>query len=316
MVARPVPGGKCGGTARGRRTVLTQLLALPVAGAVRAAAVSPARPGSLTRLPVGAGDGLADRKVQVWLPPDFDRRQSHAVLYMHDGQMLFDPAGTWNGKAWQVDITATTLLGQHQLRPFIIVGIDNDPQRRHAEYFPQAALQHLQPPTLRSQFINEALGARPAADAYLRWIVTQVKPAVDDRYPTLPGHDNTFMMGSSMGGLISLYAACQYPQVFGGVAALSTHWIGSFERNTQIPAALRQYLENHLPPPAHLRLYLDRGTQGLDALYDDAQRDIDVLLHKRGYSDRVLQSRVFEGATHDEVSWAARVDQPLRWLLG
>lgn len=100
------------------------------------------------------------------------------------------------------------------------------------------------------------------------------------------------------------------------VAALSTHWIGTFERNDEIPAALLAYLRRRLPNAGDCRLYMDRGTGTLDALYDDAQRQVDELLLEKGYRPPYFVSKVFEGAAHDEDSWGTRLDEPLGFLLG
>ncbi len=272
--------------------------------------------GRIERLGLLQAAGIAARPVDVWLPPGFERRRRHAVLYVHDGQMLFEPTGTWNGKSWQLHRVAAGLLAAGRLRDVIIVAIHNDPARRHAEFFPQAALQDLQPAALREAFIAQALSDRPAADDYLRFMVEVVKPAIDAAYPVLTDRESTFIMGSSMGGLISLYALCERPKIFGGAAALSTHWIGSFERNTAIPAALLAYLRRRLPPAGSCRIYMDRGTRDLDALYDLAQSQADALLQQLGYRAPDVVSRVFPGATHDEDAWRNRVAEPLTFLLG
>jgi enterochelin esterase-like enzyme len=298
-----------------RRTMFWLALGAGLADCTPVAAAPAVDQGRLERLPALGRAGIAARPVDVWLPPGFDRRRRYAALYMHDGQMLFDPRGTWNRKAWEVDRVIAGLLAVGRVRNVIVIGIHNDPSRRHAEFFPEAAITDLEPAALRTTFIAEALGGRPAADDYLRFLVEVVIPQVNAAYPVLGGRESTFIMGSSMGGLISLYALCEYPQVFGAAAALSTHWIGSFERNTQIPAALLAYLRRRLPAAGGSRIYMDRGTRDLDALYDDAQRQVDTLLEERGYRPPNFKSRVFKGATHDEDAWRARLAEPLEFLL-
>jgi hypothetical protein len=119
-----------------------------------------------------------------------------------------------------------------------------------------------------------------------------------------------------MGGLISAYAVCEYPQVFGGAACLSTHWIGIHERNEAMPSAALAYLRQKLPPPESLRLYMDRGTTELDALYDQAQPRIDVLMAEKGFKAPNFVTRVFEGTGHNEDAWAQRLHIPMSHLLG
>lgn len=254
------------------------------------------------------------RHVEVWLPPGFDANQRYAVLYMHDGQMLFDPSTTWNKKAWRVDDVAARLMAEGTVRDFIIVAAWNNGELRHAEYFPAGFLPHL-PADVRAKFETEAFKGRSLSDDYLRFLVKELKPVIDARYPTLTGRDDTFTMGSSMGGLISLYALCEYPEVFGAAAALSTHWIGRHERNDEVPNAALAYLREKLPKPGSARLYMDRGTTELDALYDESQPRIDALLAELGYTAPFFTTRVFEGAGHNENDWHDRVDQPLAFLL-
>jgi predicted alpha/beta superfamily hydrolase len=288
---------------------------LIAAGTLAVAAPGTARPGTLESLRIGGGHGIAPRQVQVWLPPGFNRNTRYAVLYMHDGQMLFSNEQTWNGQSWDIDRTLATLLEKGVIRDVIVVAIPNDPNRRHAEFFPDAALQFLHPPALREAFVAQSLGQRPAAKAYLEFLVDIVKPEVDARYPTDPSRNGTFIMGSSMGGLISLYALCEYPHIFSGAASLSTHWIGSFKRNTEIPRSLRDYLERRLPPANSVRIYMDRGTEGLDALYADAQREVDSMMLHKGFAAPRFQSRIYQGAGHDEKAWRQRSAEPLRFLL-
>lgn len=310
-----------------RRQALALLGALPIAAAaptVAPAAASDSSAAALPRVTSGRLERLADfpsrhvapRHVDIWLPASYDGHRRHAVLYMHDGQMLFDPATTWNRKAWRVDAIAAPLIGSGALRDFIVVGPHNGGAARHAEFYPQGFLEHLEPATFRQAFIDKALQGRPRADDYLRFLVEELKPAIDARYATLPGRAETCVMGSSMGGLISVYALLSHPEVFGAAAALSTHWIGTFERNRELPTAAVAWLREHLPTdPTRSRLYMDRGTTTLDALYDEAQPMVDALLRGRGLGAPDWVSRVFDGAGHDEDAWSARLPVPLRFLL-
>ena len=155
------------------------------------------------------------------------------------------------------------------------------------------------------------------SDAYLRFLVDELKPAIDARYPTRPEREATFLMGSSMGGLISAYALAEYPQVFGGAACLSTHWIGIHQRNDEVPSAAIAYLRSALPAPDTVRWWMDRGTTELDAQYDQAQPRIDALMSEKGFVPGPrYQTRVYEGTGHNERAWAGRLHEPLRFLLG
>lgn len=282
---------------------------------IEASAQQP-RFGRVERWPQLASRWVDARHVEVWLPPGYDGQRPHAVLYMHDGQMLFDASRTWNRQAWAVDQVAAPLLAAGTLRDFIVVGVWNNGPLRHAEYYPQGFLAQLQPESLRESFVREALAGRPRADDYLRFLVEELKPAIDAQYATEPAREATFVMGSSMGGLISLYALCRHPELFGGAAALSPHWIGSRERNAELPAAALAWLDRHLPAPERVRLYMDRGSTELDALYEPAQSQVDALLARKGFAEPRFISRRFEGEGHNERAWHKRLHLPLRFLLG
>jgi enterochelin esterase-like enzyme len=241
---------------------------------------------------------------------------------MQDGQALFDARTTWNGQSWSADLAVSKLVKEGRIPETIIVGVWNAGPWRYAEYYPQKVLARV-PKALRQEYIESGMQGKPLADAYLRFLVEELKPAIDRRYATRPGPESTFVMGSSMGGLISLYAICEYPKVFGGAAGLSTHWVGlptawGLERVRQasLPLAMLNYLSERLPDPATHKIYIDRGDDALDILYAPSQRLAEEVLRDRGYTTARASSRVFEGLGHRETDWAARLVQPLEFLLG
>lgn len=303
-----------------RRDLLRRVGALGGLAMLPACSRSPPLPtaasGRIERWADWPSRHVAPRHVDIWLPPGFTPEGSHAVLYMHDGQMLYDDASTWNGKSWNLPATAGPLIAAGQLRPFIVVGVWNSGATRFAEYFPEGILDQLPEGPERERLLAEGLGGKRLGDAYLRYLVEELRPAIEARYGTATGRANTMIAGSSMGGLISLGALCEYPMVFGGAACLSTHWIGGFQRNAVVPAAALVYLRTKLPPPGQHRLYMDRGTADLDGQYDEAQAAVDGMLQGRGYGLPMFTSRVFEGQGHNETAWGARLAQPLRHLLG
>jgi predicted alpha/beta superfamily hydrolase len=279
--------------------------------------------GRVERLAHFASQHVDARHVDVWLPDNFDALKASGqrfnVIYMHDGQMLFDARTTWNQQAWNVDRSITSLMQRGQIAPTLVVGIWNNGPLRHSEYFPQKYLQHMRPDA-REQLIQKGLQGKPRSDAYLRFIVEELKSAIDARYPTLTAPANTVIMGSSMGGLISVYAMNEYPHIFGGAAGLSTHWIGGFEPNSHMPLAAYVYLRDKLAEPQNHRLYQDHGTTELDALYAPYQVFINQLVRDRGYTEQGpaanFMSRVFEGTGHNEAAWAERFETPVLFLLG
>ena len=294
-------------------------MALALVAAPARAQATPPLPrvsaGRLERIEALPSKHVDTRPVDVWLPPGYDGRKPHAVLYLHDGQMLFDATTTWNRQAWEVDDVAAPLLAAGRLREFIVVAVHNNGKKRFPEYYPQKFMAHL-PEAARSGLMQRGLEGAPLADAYLRFLVEELKPTIDRRFATRTGRDDTVVMGSSMGGLISVYALLEYPRVFGAAAALSTHWITMFEDNEVFPAAALAYLREKLPAPGSLRLYMDHGTTELDAQYGPAQRRIDALLKERGFVPPQVVSRVFEGTGHNERAWSERLAIPLAFLLG
>ncbi|MDR2449078.1 MAG: hypothetical protein LBD52_03875 [Prevotellaceae bacterium] len=256
---------------------------------------------------------VENRNVDVWLPESFSSDKQYAVCYMHDGQNLFDAGGVWNSKEWQVDETVGKLMAQQEIEDVIVVGIWNNGRKRYTEYFPQKAIEYIEEP-FRNQLLALFLEC-PLADRYLQFIVTELKPFIDHTFPTFPEQGKTFISGSSLGALISLYALCEYPQVFYGAACLSTHWIGTFDYNEEIPAGICAYLEQSLPSPENHAIYFDYGTVGLDANYPEFQKNIDTVVKQKSYDDTSWTTIEFPGEDHNEKYWANRFHIPLIFLL-
>jgi predicted alpha/beta superfamily hydrolase len=245
----------------------------------------------------------------VWLPPGYnaDPARRYPVLYMHDGQNCFVPEDSSFGVAWEVQNALARLIAAEEASPVIIVGVWNIPERRHLEYCPRRPF--LAMPAEGIEILPGLIGV-PNSDAYLAFVVTELKLFIDAQYRTMPDCEHTFLMGSSMGGLISLYALCEYPAVFGGAGCVSTHW-------PIVAGIIMPYLREYLPDPATHRLYFDYGTEALDALYRPHQLLVDEVVASTGYTQgRNWVTREFPGAGHFEADWQARVHIPLRFLLG
>jgi enterochelin esterase-like enzyme len=278
--------------------------------------------GRIERLTMPATERLPERRVDVWLPDGYPAQAPYAVLYAQDGQMLYDAGTTWNRQEWRMDETAAAVITEGNLRPFIVVGVWNSGPTRHVDYFPQAAWAALTPEHRAELMKFEREPGQPLfvgevrSDAYLDWLVGTLKPEIDRRFATDPAREATAVMGSSMGGLISMYALLRHPEVFGGAACLSTHWPGAFDPNdARIPEAFLALLRERLPPPGTHRLYFDRGDATLDAWYPRWQDAADQVLRERGWESPWAVSVAVPGADHSEAAWAARLDQPLRLLF-
>ncbi len=265
--------------------------------------------GTVVRLEQVQSEQVKDRKVDVWLPDGYTKNEKYQVLYMHDGQMLFDTSITWNKQEWQLDEALQQLINDKKVPPTIVVGIWNT-DRRHAEYFPQQAFESL--PKTSQQKLSDQI----QSDAYLKYIVEEVKPLIDQQFSTHTDAEHTFIGGSSMGGLISMYALCEYPEVFGGAMCLSTHWIG-YERSDDnpVPQAFVDYLLEKLPEPHAHKFYFDYGTETLDQYYEPHQLRVDSVMIAKDYDNRFWKTAKFPGADHSEKSWAKRLHIPLTFVL-
>lgn len=269
----------------------------------------PGGTGLIERHPRFPSDLIQPRAVDVWLPPSYlsESGSRHPVIYMHDGQNLFDPAQSYAGVDWGMDEAVAKLSRANEITEPIIVGIWNTDQRWR-EYMPQKPLDLPGSEAIVAQFLERA-GGMPVSDSYLAFLANELKPYIDSHYRTLPEQPDTSVMGSSMGGLISLYAALEYPQVFGGAACLSTHWPAGED-------CLIEYLRVSLPAVAKQRFYFDYGTEGLDAAYEEwqiaANRVFGAAKYMRGVDWVSLK---FAGEEHSERSWRKRVHLALRFLL-
>ncbi len=278
--------------------------------------------GEIERFLNFKSDYIDARNVDVWLPNGYSDKEKYAVLYMHDGQMLYDAETSWNKQVWEVDEVARKLIAENKTRKFIVVGIWNNGLKRHPEYFPQKAYEKLT--TEQKEFVsNELLTKKkidqtfhPVSDSYLKFIVTELKPFIDRQFSTKTDRKNTFIAGSSMGGLISMYAICEYPKVFGGAACLSTHLSGIYQiDNNPVPQAFYDYLKSNLPNSKKHKIYFDYGDKTLDSLYPTLQKEVDKIMKQKGFSTKNWITKYFPGKDHSENAWHERFHIPLEFLL-
>ncbi|PKO18994.1 MAG: esterase [Chloroflexi bacterium HGW-Chloroflexi-10] len=267
-------------------------------------------PPSFTRLESFSSQFIPARHVDIWFPESYtsNPQRRYPVVYMHDGQNLFDPQLAYGGVDWGVVPAMQKLAAAGEAREAIIVGVWNSDRRFH-EYQPWRPFIE----TPRGQAVyakHQKEMGEIFSDDYLKFLVEELKPTIDLQYRTLPGPGDTVVMGSSMGGLISLYAICEYPQVFGGAGCVSTHW-------PVVRQLMINYMKLHLPDPQTHKIYFDFGTEGLDAQYETYQLKADKVMIKKKYkADIHWMTRKFEGATHHESAWRERVHIPLVFLLG
>ena len=266
------------------------------------------------------------RDVWIWFPPGYaeqsDRR--FPVIYMHDAENIFDRRLSNFDKEWAVDEAIVRMSGRGDLREWIVVGL-RSPVDRYQTLFPQKLFELL-PQDQRAMVSGIALGGIEAGkplrgDAYAAMLAVDLKRRVDREFRTLSGPQDTAVMGSSMGGLMSLYLIAEYPQVFGQAAGLSTHLPLSGpeagdpeQRAAEVAEAFRQYLTASEIDPARNRIYIDHGTATLDAFYPPYFKAFDVMMADLGWTSQAYESRAFFGMEHEENAWAQRLDIPLSFL--
>lgn len=233
-----------------------------------------------------------DRTVVVYLPPAYDPASvaRYPVLYLHDGQNVFDRATSFADE-WHVDETAQRLILARRIEPIIIVGIYNTGERRVDEYTPTP----------------EADKGGGHADDYGRMLVEELKPFIDREYATRPGVANTAMGGSSLGGLLTLHLGLRYSETFGKLAALSPSvWWDERVIVREVDA---------LPGKLPLRIWLDAGTREGRDVIPDVRALKDALVAKGWAIAKDLMYVEAPGGEHNEQSWAKRVGPVLTYLF-
>lgn len=255
--------------------------------------------GNIQEHPGFASRLLGNRRdVLVYLPPGYRRSRTrrYPVLYLHDGQNVFDAATAFGGSEWGVDETAQRLAEQNLIDPVIIVAVANTGEARIHEYAPSRGR------------IDE--GQRKRSKGLLRqyggFLINELKPFIDARYRTLTGPEYTGLGGSSLGGLASMVLGLWFPNVFRRLAIMSP----SIWWDNEILYKMIDKIDEEARPP--LKIWLDTGTH--EPGWERARVLRDGLLEKgwRLYDD--LHYFEDEGAEHTERAWAHRIDAALRFL--
>lgn len=234
-----------------------------------------------------------DRTLIVYLPPGYDEENAvrYPVLYLHDGQNVFDRATAF-GEEWHVDESAQQLIMDGEIQPIIIVGIYNTGEFRIDEYTPTSESRR---------------GRGGHADDYGRMLVEELKPFIDRTYKTLPSAASTAVGGSSLGGLLTMHLGLRYPTAVGKLAVLSPSvWWDNRVLLTEVEA-----LTHKLP----LKIWLDAGTDEGSETLANARALRDALLAKGWMLDVDLAYLEVQGGGHNEASWGARVGAVLKFLF-
>ncbi len=244
--------------------------------------------GTVLSHPAMKGKGIRDRDVVVWLPPNYDTTGStkYPVLYMHDGQNIFDPATSAFGIEWRVDETCDSLIKSGAIQPLIVVGIYNTSDRS-LEYVPGKS-----------------------GTAYMNFVAKQLKPFIDSAYHTAPDAAHTLTAGSSLGGLISFMLAWQYPGVFSKAICMSP----AFKVNRIDYVKDVTFYKGKKKPVA---FYIDNGGVGLDSQLQPGVNAMLAALRRKGYvQDADVKYVPDIRAKHSEASWAKRFPEAITWTMG
>ena len=271
--------------------------------------------GSVKRIENFQSKFVPARNVDVWLPEGYDGKKKYSVVYMHDGQMLFDSTLCWNRKEWKIDEVFSKLIRENKIERCIVIGIWNNGSERISEYFPTKIFNNIDPKISKSLSDKYCNGKGANGDNYLKFLVGELKPYIDKNFLTNDDKDHTSIMGSSMGGLISIYAISEYPEIFGGAACMSTAWFSFTEPNYEVPNAVFQYLRSNMATPWGHKMYMDYGTGESDKPYELTQSFVDLIAKGKGYNDYNYMSKVYPKAKHDEIAWSERLNVPVEFLL-
>jgi enterochelin esterase-like enzyme len=291
-------------------------------------------PNGWTRLTAPSGRGqlyvlrdftsshLAARDLYVWTPDGVDEATRLPVLYMQDGQNLFDARLVPFGVAWEADASLSRLIDAGRIAPTIVVGVACT-EDRFAEYAPALILDLLPAPA--RQAVVDAWPGAPKSAAYARMLIEEVKPLVDAAFPTLPDRESTFLGGSSMGAVVAAELLARHADVFAGAALLSAHFSllpvteaeplpEGFAKD--VARAVGLFARRHMPRAGSHRLWLDRSTLSIDRFYPPSHAAFVEALQALGYAEGDdLSVRAYDGVGHDEGAWRERLDEALAFLL-
>lgn len=234
------------------------------------------------------------RNVIIYLPPDYDKQEARRfpVLYLNDGQNLFDSATAFNGQEWGVDETAQRLILKGMIEPLIIVGIYNTGEKRIDEYAPT---------------VDPRQKRGGKADLYGRFIVEELKPFIDQNYRTMAGPEFTGLGGSSLGGLLSLYLGLKHPRVFSKLMIMSPSVWWDY-------GMILRFVER-LPAKPTTRIWLDIGSKEGKFTPGYVRTLRDLLVSQGWRLDADLKFTEIRGGQHNESAWSKRVEPALRFLF-
>ena len=260
-------------------------------------------PGAVTRA------DFSGRTVDFWGP----RGGSDYLLVAHDGQNIFDPrTATFLRQTWKMAQTAIRVFREFHLQPPAIIGVfhsstKSDPWGRIKDLSPESAFKSgIKPIYLGNSEpligVDELRG-----DKYLNDIFQKIIPTISQKLEVNATAGRTAMIGSSMGGLATINSFAQYSEAFHTCLAFSPHWVLAGN-------PLVDYLISQLPNPKNRKLWMSRGTKGLDESYQPFQEYADELARNSGWTSN-MKTKVYHRTGHNERSWASYLDEAFRFWL-
>ncbi len=280
-----------------------------------------AKKGEITYLPRFGSRHVAPRSVAIWQPEPEFRSGPLPVIYAGDGAELFDARSSERGITWDLDLIMD-MLARRGIGPAIIVAIGSIDSVRSREYNSPTIAQYFDPEL--TEILEASCGGPLMTDPYLDFITNELKPYVDENFNTNPGRSDTFMMGTSMGGLLAFEAILSRADVFSGCVGFAAHMFlfgpapldYPEDARDRVQAAIRDAIDGHMPNVGEARVFLHRGTVDLDELYAPFHLTVAEALEAKDYiagRDMMMVEQV--GASHHAVFWSMTAPDAIEFVL-
>jgi enterochelin esterase-like enzyme len=268
--------------------------------------------GRLIRIENFPSKYVAARNVDIWLPDNYSLTKKYHALYMHDGQFLYNSNPQDSTSELRVDETLDSLIKRNAISECITIGIWSQASNKLSEYFPQKVLKYLSSKK-RKWFIQHILQSNPSADNYLKFIVLELKPYIDKNFPVDNDPQYTHIAGTESAALISLYAMCEYPNVFGSTACIATEWNPSAD--PRITKSVLKYFQKNLPEFASHRLYFDQATNKSPEQDIEVSKKMNRIFSKKKYAEGYISWNEYDISDSNLQILSKRIGMAFQFIL-